>query len=491
MSLHKPPTLADKGLFIEKAYIAGRWQNSQSCRTFQVFDPATNEIIGECPECSVADLERAVSAASTALDLWRLYSGRERSLILRQWYELILENKDDIATLIVWENGKSYADAAGEVLFAASFLDWYSEEAARIYGDIIPHSNRDISVHVSKEPIGVCALITPWNYPAAMVTRKAAPALAAGCTIIIKTDGLTPYTANAIVKLGERAGIPSGVVNVVTALEDTPRIGLAICKSEAIRKVSFTGSTRVGKILAENSGSTLKKLSLELGGNAPFIVYDDANMDTAIACCLKSKFKSSGQTCVCANRIYVQDAIFDAFVSRLAGEIANLQLGSGFNKQVDIGPLISPQAVAKVEEHIHDAVSKGARVVVGGTRSHLGPQFFEPTLLAGLDDDMKVASEETFGPLAGIFRFSTEIEVIRRANNTKVGLAAYIMTNDLGRAQRTSEQLRTGMVAINTAIISDAPVPFGGVRDSGLGREGGKYGLEEYLELKAVMTAKI
>lgn len=390
----------------------------------------------------------------------------------------MLEHEEDLAKIITWENGKIHTDAAGEVLFAAGHLEWYSEEAARLYGEVIPHSSPNTTVQVVKEPIGVCGLITPWNFPAGMVTRKVAPALAAGCTVIIKTDGLTPFTANALAVLAQRAGVPKGVINILTALENTPSLGLALCKSDVVRKLSFTGSTRVGQLLAEQAGSSLKKLSLELGGNAPFIVYDDADLDIAVACCMASKFKSSGQTCVCTNRIFVQNRIFDAFTQRLAHEIKKLWVGVANDPGSDIGPLISTRAVAKVDQHIQDAVEKGARLVVGGQRLPLGKMkaplplykalcvltregdhFIQPTLLIGLNETMKIAHEETFGPLAGVFRFTTEEEVIERANDSAVGLAAYIMTNDLGRAQRTAERLHTGMVAINTGAVSDPAVP--------------------------------
>ncbi|GME34270.1 Succinate-semialdehyde dehydrogenase [Neofusicoccum parvum] len=486
------PTLSDPSLLVQKAFIGGKWVNAQLGKTFEVQDPASGELIGTCPECDGADTNFAIEAAATAFPKWRVRTGRERSRLIRRWYDLVIENKDDITALITWENGKANPDAAGEVLFAASFLEWFSEEAARIYGDVIPHSAAGNRVSVLREPVGVCGMITPWNFPAGMMARKAAAALAAGCTCVIKTAGETPFTANALAVLAERAGIPAGVINIVTALENTPEIGLTLCESPVVSKISFTGSTRVGKLLMRQCSGTLKKLSLELGGNAPFIVFDDADLDTAVAGLIASKFKCTGQTCVCANRIFVQAGIHDAFVKRLVEVMGNFRVGSGFDKRVTHGPLIHSNAVGKVVEHVEDAKARGARVALGGNRLPAqGPNFFEPTVITGMSRDMKIAHEETFGPIAAIFRFETEEEVVKAANESEVGLAAYVFTQNLQLSHRITESLHVGMVGLNTGVISDAPSPFGGVKHSGLGREGSKYGLEEYTELKTVVTGGI
>ncbi|KAF2754445.1 succinate-semialdehyde dehydrogenase [Pseudovirgaria hyperparasitica] len=486
------PSLQDQSLFIGKNYINGQWVDSCGGKTFNVTDPATGLHIGTCPESTVEDAQHAVDAAAAAFPAWRSKSGRERGRVIRRWYELVLENKGDIATLITWENGKARVDAAGEVVFAASFLEWFSEEAARIYGDVVPHSNAQMRAQVIREPVGVCGLITPWNFPIAMAARKLGPALAAGCTVVLKTDGQAPFSGNAIAVLAERAGVPRGVLNVVTALENTPAIGKFMCESDTIRKISFTGSTRVGRILMSQSAHTLKGLSLELGGNAPFIVFNDADLDLAIAGTVASKFKVSGQTCVCANRIYVQDGIYDRYVAKLTEVVSSFKVGHGFDAATSHGPLIHAAAVAKVQEHVDDAVKHGARVAIGGRKMpSLGPNFFEPTILINVDDRMKIASEETFGPVAPIFRFSTEDEVIARANNASVGLASYLFSQDTGTLARVSEALQAGMVAINTGVISDASAPFGGVKHSGLGREGSRYGMEDYMQLKTIITGNV
>ncbi|KAK1966587.1 succinate-semialdehyde dehydrogenase [Colletotrichum sublineola] len=486
------PQLKDKTLLVGKNLINGGWTDSVSGKTFDVTDPATGDLIGSCPESVVEDADRAIKSAAAALPGWRSKSGRERSRILRRWYDLVMENKTDLATLITWENGKAQADAAGEVLFAASFLEWFSEEAARVYGDVVPHSKPSMRISVLKEPVGVCGLITPWNFPAAMLARKVAPALAAGCTVVAKTAGETPFSANAMMILGERAGVPRGVVNIVCALQNTPEIGAALCGSDIVRKISFTGSTRVGKLLMQQSSQTLKKLSLELGGNAPFLVFDDADLDIAVAGVVASKFKVSGQTCVCANRIYVQKGIYSAFVSRLKEAVGQFKLGHGFDAGVTHGPLVIQGAVQRVSNLVEDAVDKGARVEAGGkARPDLGPNFFEPTIVSNLSPTARILHEEIFGPVAPILSFDTEEEAVDAANQCDVGLASYIFTKDLGRAARVSELLQFGMVALNTGVISDAAAPFGGIKHSGMGREGSKYGIDDYLTTKTLITGNV
>ncbi|KAL2832658.1 aldehyde dehydrogenase domain-containing protein [Aspergillus pseudoustus] len=484
-------SLKDPSLFIEASYINGRWTPSQSGAAFAITNPATEAQLGTCPESDLTDLNAAIKAASTAFPRWRSLPGRTRGRYLRKIFEQLVENKEDLARIITAENGKSKGDAEGEVLFSASFFEWFAEEAPRIYGDVIPHSNQSSRTQVIKEPVGVCGLILPWNFPMAMGARKLAAALAAGCTVVIKSDGLTPFSTNALVLLAERAGIPAGVINIVTALNNTPQLGLALCESEIVKKISFTGSTRVGKLLMKQSSDTLKKLSLELGGNAPFIVFDDADVEVAVSSALVSKFKVTGQTCVCANRIYVQSKIYERFSARLVEEVAKFRVGNGLeDPSVTHGPLTT--GVSKVEEHVQDAVSKGAKLLLGGKRlPSQGKNFHELTILANVDDTMKVMSEETFGPLAALARFDTEKEVIHRANKCDVGLASYLITADLARAHRVSERLQFGMVAINTGVISDAAAPFGGVKHSGFGREGSKYGVEDYMTLKTIITGGI
>ncbi|KAI9929627.1 hypothetical protein ASPWEDRAFT_740991 [Aspergillus wentii DTO 134E9] len=482
--------LKDPSLFIENSYINGLWVSSKSNKSFQITDPASETYLGSCPESTTEDLNDAIQAASKAFPAWRALSGRQRGRILRNIFNLLVENKVDIARIITSENGKAKADAEGEVLFAASFFEWFAEEAPRICGDVIPHSNPSSRTHVLKEPVGVCGLITPWNFPIAMGARKIAAALAAGCTVVLKSDGLTPFSSNAMAVLAERAGVPKGVFNVVTALENTPQLGLALCESDIVKKISFTGSTRVGKLLMQQSSSTLKKVSLELGGNAPFIVFDDADIEVAVSSAIASKFKVTGQTCVCANRIYVQDGIYDRFSQRLVEEVSKFCVGSGHDESVTHGPMTN--GVTKIEEHVNDAVSKNARVLLGGNKLPLlGKNFYEPTILGDVDDTMRVFAEETFGPLAALFKFSTEEEVIKRANSCDVGLASYVMTSDLARSHRVSERLEFGMVALNTGVISDAAAPFGGVKHSGMGREGSKYGVEDYMTIKMIVTGGI
>ncbi|KAK5265349.1 succinate semialdehyde dehydrogenase NADP+ linked [Exophiala xenobiotica] len=494
--------LKDPSLFIEKAYINGEWVGNASRHTFNVNNPATDEVLGVCPELSKAETEAAIAAASTAFESFRATSARERSRLLRKWYELVTANKDDLAVLITLENGKALVDANAEVAYAASFLEWFSEEAPRSYGDLIPATVAGNQVFTIREPVGVCGLITPlpfslaelsirsWNFPAAMITRKAGAALAAGCTVVIKSPGETPFTVNALAELANRAGIPKGVINVVTALSNTVEVGHTLTSSPLVHKISFTGSTRVGKLLMRQCAeTTLKKVSLELGGNAPFIVFPDADIDAAIDGLIISKFRGSGQTCVCANRIFVHQSVYDEFAAKLAAYVRNhFKAGDSLSTGgITHGPLIHQAAVHKVESHVKDAVSKGAIVLTGGSRlPALGPNFFAPTVLSNMHDSMQLASEETFGPVAGLFSFQTETEVIRRANQTEVGLAGYLFSRDVQRVWRVARALEIGMVGINTGVISDAAAPFGGVKSSGFGREGSKYGMDEYLTTKMI-----
>lgn len=431
--------------------------HSKSGKVFEIRNPASDEVIGTCPESTTDDLAIAIKAASNAFAPCRSLSGRQRGRILRKLFDLLVENKQDLARIILAENGKAKDDAEGEVIFSSGFFEWFGEEAARVYGDVVRHSNPTSRTHVIKEPIGVCGLITPWNFPMAMGARKIAAALAAGCPVIVKSDGLTPFSLNALAVLGERAGVPKGVLNIVIARENTPQLGLALCESDIVKKISFAGSTRVGKLLMRQSSSTLKKLSLELGGNAPFIVFDDADVEVAVASTVISKFKVTGQTCVCANRIFVQQGIYDKFSKRLVEELQKFRVGNGADTSVTHGPLTN--GVAKVQEHIQDATSKKAKIILGGKQVPLGKNFHELTVLGDADDTMLITREETFGPIAALMRFDTEEEVIQRANNTDVGLASYLMTTDLGRSRRVSERLEAGMVAINTGVISDAAAP--------------------------------
>ncbi|RDW93892.1 NAD-dependent succinate-semialdehyde dehydrogenase [Aspergillus mulundensis] len=482
------PPLKDKSLFIQKAFVNGEWVDAESGKTFEIHDPATGKLIGSCPEFSASDTEKAIQAASEAFPKFRTTLARERARMLRRWYQLMVDNAEDLATLITWENGKPLADAKGEVNYAASFFEWFSEEAPRIYGDTIPASvpgNRVITV---KQPVGVCGLITPWNFPAAMITRKIGPALAAGCTVVTKSPGETPFTANALAELAKRAGIPNGVVNIVTAMKNTPEVGEMITTHPEVRKVSFTGSTNVGRLLMKQSASTIKKVSWELGGNAPFIVFDDVDdLDAAVTGAIASKFRSSGQTCVCANRIYVQKGIYNEFVQKFVEKIKNFKVGAGFEEGVTHGPVIHDRAVDKVDDHVQDAVSKGAKLVAGGQRrSDLGPNFYALTVLTDMSKDMKIASEETFGPVAGLFPFETEKEVVDLANKAEVGLAGYFFSGNVKRIFRVAEALEVGMVGVNTGLISDVASPFGGVKQSGFGREGSKYGIEEFMTIKSV-----
>lgn len=484
--------LKDMTLIKRQGFIDGQWVDADSGRVFPVTNPANGATLVQVSDMGEAETRRAIDAAARALPAWRAKSAKERAAILRRWFDLIVSHTEDLAQLMTAEQGKPLAEARGEVAYGASFIEWFAEEAKRTYGDVIPSPSADRRLIVLKQPIGVCAAITPWNFPIAMITRKVAPALAAGCTVIAKPAEATPLSALALVELANQAGIPAGVFNIVTAdAAHAPEIGLALCTSPVVRKVSFTGSTEVGRILLRQSADTVKKLSLELGGNAPFLVFDDADLDAAVEGALVSKYRNAGQTCVCANRIYVQDAVYDAFAEKLAAKVAQFKVGAGNEAGVVVGPLIESAAIDKVKAHIADAVAKGARVVVGGKPHELGGLFFEPTVLTGVTPEMRVAREETFGPVAPLFRFKDEADAIAMANDTEFGLASYLYARDVGRIFRVAEALESGMVCINSGILSNEVSPFGGVKQSGLGREGSKYGIDEYLELKYLCLAGI
>ncbi|AMO97885.1 succinate-semialdehyde dehydrogenase [Collimonas fungivorans] len=474
--------LKDPSLFRQQAYVNGEWCSADSGATHPVTNPATGETIGSVPLMGAAETRRAIAAADEAWRQWRRKTAKERSIVLRKWNDLMLANLDDLALIMTVEQGKPLAEAKGEIAYAASFIEWFGEEGKRAGGDTIPSPSPGSRIVVVKEPIGVCAAITPWNFPAAMITRKAGPALAAGCTMVLKPAESTPFSALALAVLAERAGIPAGVFSVVTG--SAREIGAEMTSNPVVRKLTFTGSTGVGRLLMEQCAATIKKLSLELGGNAPFIVFDDADLDAAVEGAMASKYRNAGQTCVCANRLYVQDGIYDAFAEKLVAAVAKLKVGDGQQEGVTQGPLIDQKAVAKVEQHIADAVSKGARVLAGGKRHALGQSFFEPTVLADVTSDMMVAREETFGPMAPLFRFKTDDEVLALANDTEFGLASYFYSRDIGRIWRIAEGLESGMVGINTGLISNEVAPFGGVKQSGLGREGSKYGIEDYQVIK-------
>ncbi|MFV0886985.1 NAD-dependent succinate-semialdehyde dehydrogenase [Metapseudomonas otitidis] len=469
-------------LFRQQAYIDGQWLDAADGARQDIFNPATGACIGQVPNLGAAEARQAIEAAERAWPAWRALTAKERSARLKRWHALMIEHTETLAQILTLEQGKPLAEARGEIVYAASFIEWFAEEAKRIYGDTIPSHKGDARIVVTKEPIGVVAAITPWNFPAAMITRKAGPALAAGCPCIVKPAPETPFSALALAALAEQAGIPAGVFNVITG--DAVAIGGELTASPAVRKLSFTGSTAIGKLLMAQCAPTLKKVSLELGGNAPFIVFDDADLERAVEGALVAKFRNAGQTCVCVNRFLVQDGIHDAFVARLAERVVQLKVGSGFDEGVTQGPLINERAVAKVEDHVRDALAQGARLLCGGERHPLGHGFYPPTVLAEVNTGMKVAREETFGPLAAVFRFQDEAEAVRLANDTEFGLAAYCYTRDLGRAWRMSEALEYGMVGINEGLISTEVAPFGGIKASGLGREGSHYGIEDYLEIK-------
>jgi succinate-semialdehyde dehydrogenase/glutarate-semialdehyde dehydrogenase len=475
--------LNDASLLRTQAYINGRWENADSGTPFEVLNPATGVLLGTVPNLSGAQVRRCIQAAHQALPGWASRTARERAVLLRRWFDLMLANQDDLATIMTAEQGKPFAEARAEIAYAASYIEWFAEEGKRIYGEIIPGHQPDKRLLVIRQPVGVVAAITPWNFPSAMITRKAAAALAAGCTFVCKPAAQTPYSALALAELASRAGIPEGVLNIVTG-SGAREIGTELTSNPLVRKLTFTGSTAVGKMLMSQCAGTMKKLSLELGGNAPFIVFEDADLDAAVGGAIASKYRNTGQTCVCANRLLVQEAIYDEFARRLVAAVAKLRVGNGLEGTTDQGPLIDSKALAKVEEHIADAVGKGATVVHGGKRHALGGTFFEPTVLTDVTPDMLIAREETFGPVAPLFRFETEAEAIRMANDTEFGLAAYFYTRDLGRSWRVSEALEYGMVGLNTGQISTEVAPFGGIKESGVGREGSRHGLLDYTELK-------
>lgn len=474
--------LTDNSLFAERNYVDGEWVSAGSGNVIEVDNPATGIVIGSVPNSGSVDAEAAITAALAAFPAWSKKTGDERSQLLERWHDLIRQNREDLARIMTLEQGKPLSESKGEIDYGASFVKWFAEEAKRTYGEMIPATVADRKILVLKQPIGVAAAITPWNFPNAMITRKAAPALAAGCTIIIKPSEFTPFSALALGVLAERAGIPAGVINIVTG--DPAGIGKAFTSSPTVRKLSFTGSTRIGKILMEQSSATVKRLSLELGGNAPFIVFDDADLDLAIQGVMASKFRNGGQTCVCANRIFVQDGIHETFVEKLVDATNALQVGDGFSEGTEIGPMINQAAMQKIEAHIEDAVAKGGTVLTGGRRISPGSRLFKPAVISGATDEMLVASEETFGPVAPLFRFKTEEEVVAAANDTPYGLAAYLFTNELGRSFRVGEALEVGMVGLNVGAFATEVAPFGGVKESGLGREGSHHGIDEFLEMK-------
>ena len=474
--------LNDLTLFRQQAFINGEWRDALSSDVITVTNPANGEVLGSVPKMGAEETRDAIQAAHRALPAWRQLTAKERAAILRRWFDLMMANQDDLARLMTLEQGKPLAEAKGEIGYAASFIEWFAEEGKRINGDTIPGHQADKRLIVIKQPIGVTAAITPWNFPAAMITRKAGPALAAGCTMVLKPASQTPFSALALAELARRAGIPDGVFNVVTG--SASAVGNELTGNPLVRKLSFTGSTEIGRQLMAQCAQDIKKVSLELGGNAPFIVFDDADLDKAVEGAMASKFRNAGQTCVCANRLYVQDGVYARFAEKLQQAVEQLHLGDGLQAGVTTGPLIDEKAIAKVQEHIADAVGKGARVITGGKVDALGGNFFQPTILVDVPDGAKVAKEETFGPLAPLFRFTDEADVIRQANDTEFGLAAYFYARDLSRVFRVGEALEYGIVGINTGLISNEVAPFGGVKASGLGREGSKYGIEDYLEIK-------
>ncbi len=474
--------LKDMGLFRQQCYIDGAWVDADNQSTLAVHNPADGVQIGTVPNMGAAETRRAIEAANAAWPAWRAKSAKERAAILRKWYDLMMASQEDLAVLMTVEQGKPLAESRGEIAYGASFIEWFAEEGKRVYGDTIPAATPDRRIIVIKQPIGVCAAVTPWNFPNAMITRKAGPALAAGCTMVIKPASMTPYSALALCELAGRAGIPKGVISVVTG--GAAAIGKELTTNPLVRKFTFTGSTEVGKKLMEQCAGTVKKVSLELGGNAPFIVFDDADLDAAADGAMASKFRNTGQTCVCANRIFVQDGVYEKFLKKLSDKVAALKVGNGLEAGVTQGPLIEMKAVEKVEEHIADALAKGAQVVTGGKRHEKGGQFFQPTVLANVTPAMKITREETFGPVAPLYRFKTEDELIRLANDTEFGLAAYFYSRDIGRVWRVAEAIEAGIIGINVGIISTEVAPFGGMKESGIGREGSKYGIEEFLEVK-------
>ncbi|MBC7803987.1 MAG: NAD-dependent succinate-semialdehyde dehydrogenase [Candidatus Parcubacteria bacterium] len=479
-----PLPLKDPKLFRDQCYLDGAWIAADSRKTFAVGNPGTGESLGVVPDLGAAETRRAIEAAERALPAWRAKTGKERSAVLRKWNDLILANQDDLALILTSEQGKPLAESRGEIQIGAAYIEWFAEEAKRIYGDTIPTPWSDRRIIVIKQPVGVCAAITPWNFPHSMITRKIAPALAAGCTVVLKPAEQTPYSALALAELAERAGFPKGVINIITG--EAPAIGAELCANPAVRKVSFTGSTEIGRLLMKQSAPTVKKISLELGGNAPFIVFDDADLDAAVEGAMVSKFRNSGQTCVCANRLFVHDAVYDIFAAKLVEKVRELQVSPGTEAGAQQGPLIDAHALAKVEEHIADAQTGGAKILTGGKRHARGGTYFEPTVIADSTPGMKIFREETFGPVAPLFRFRSDAEVIELANRTEYGLAAYFYSRDIGRVWRVAEALEYGMVGVNSGLITTEVAPFGGVKQSGLGREGSKYGCEEFVEVKYI-----
>ena len=475
--------LSARNLLEGRAYVAGAWIDADSGATFPVTNPATGEEIAQVADLGRAETARAIDAAHAAQPAWAAKTAKERSAILRRWFDLIIENADDLARLLTAEQGKPLAEARGEIVYGASFIEWFAEEAKRIYGDTIPGHQADKRIVVLKQPIGVVGAITPWNFPNAMITRKVAPALAVGCTVVIKPAKQTPLSATALAVLAEQAGFPKGVMNIITTT-DSRSVGAEICSNDKVRKLTFTGSTEVGRVLMRQCSEQIKKLGLELGGNAPFIVFDDADLDAAVEGAMMCKFRNAGQTCVCANRIYVQAGVYDAFSEKLKAAVARLKVGNGFDEGVTTGPLIDLAGLAKVEEHVADATAKGAKVAAGGARHELGGSFYLPTILTGVTQEMAIAREETFGPVAPLFSFDTEQDVIAMSNDTEFGLAGYFYARDLGRVWRVAEALEYGIIGINTGIISTEVAPFGGIKQSGLGREGSKYGADDFLEIK-------
>ena len=481
--------LKDSGLFREQCYIDGAWQRAAGGKTIEVRNPATGALLGTVPDMGAEETRRAIAVADAALPAWRALTGKERAATLRKWNDLIVAHRDDLALILTVENGKPLFESKGEVTIGAAYVEWFAEEAKRIYGDTIPTPWSDRRIVVIKQPVGVCGAITPWNFPHSMITRKIAPALAAGCTVILKPAAQTPYSALALAELADRAGFPKGVLNIITG--DAPAIGAELCANPAVRKISFTGSTEVGRLLMKQAAPTVKKISLELGGNAPFIVFDDADLDAAVEGAMMAKYRNSGQACVSANRLFVQGSVYDAFAQKLSAKVKELKLGSGTDAGVTQGPLIDQHALAKVEEHVADALAAGARALTGATRDALGGTYYQPTVLTGVTPAMKVFREETFGPIAPLFRFETDEEVVELANRTEYGLAAYFYSRDLGRVWRVAEALDYGMVGVNAGLITTEVAPFGGVKQSGLGREGSKYGCEEFVEVKYICMGGI
>lgn len=474
--------LKDPSLFREACYVNGEWIAADSSQTIDVTNPATGDVLGTIPKMGADETRRAIEAANAAYPAWRAKTAKERATILRKWFDLMMENQEDLAKMMTAEQGKPFKESMGEIVYAASFIEWFAEEGKRVYGDTIPQHAPGKRIVVTKEPIGVCAAITPWNFPAAMITRKCGPALAAGCTMVVKPATATPYSALALAELAERAGVPAGVFSVVTG--SSGAIGGEMTSNPIIRKLTFTGSTEIGKLLMEQCAGTVKKTSMELGGNAPFIVFNDADIDEAVLGAMASKFRNTGQTCVCANRLLVQDGVYEEFSRKLAAAVEEMRVGDGLRGETEQGPMIDMAAVEKVEEHIEDAIAKGAKVISGGSRHDLGGTFFQPTVLAEVNTDMKVTKEETFGPVAPLYRFETEEQALQMANDTEFGLAAYFYSRDIGRVWRVMEGLEYGIVGVNEGIISTEVAPFGGMKESGTGREGSKYGIEDYLEIK-------